>query len=349
VLGILIGLGVLFAWRRSHGDSASDSTGRRIAVLPFQNLGDSSTAYFADGITDAVRGKLAALPGVQVIASSSANEYRGTNKNLSEVGRELDSDYLLIARVRWAKAADGSSRVEVSPELVDVTPGHPPTTRWQQPFEAAITDVFKVQGEIAGQVASALDVALGAGQRQALAQRPTRNLAAYDAYLKAEATGGLVAATAQTLRPAIALYRQAVGIDSTFAEAWARLAQAQAIYYQNVVPSPEADNGARLAAERAAALAPESPATRIAMAIYYNNVRVDNARALSEAQAGLRVAPDNVDLLVVAGLTERASAAGIPPRRTCSGRRCSTRGRPRRNGGWRTTCCGSDGWRNRRR
>jgi eukaryotic-like serine/threonine-protein kinase len=305
VLGLLIGVGALFAWRRNHGDSSPAATGRRIAVLPFQNLGDSSTAYFADGITDAVRGKLAALPGVQVIASSSANEYRGTTKNLSEVGRELDSDYLLIARVRWAKAVDGTSRVEVSPELVDVSPGHPPTTRWQQPFEAAITDVFKVQAEIAGQVASALDVALGAGQREALAERPTRNLAAYDAYLKAEATQGVVAGTAQTLRPAIAFYRQAVGIDSTFVEAWARLAQAQAIYYQNVLPSPEAAEGARLAAERAAALAPESPAARLALSVYYTTVRLDNTRALSEARAGLRVAPDNAALLVMAAQSER--------------------------------------------
>jgi eukaryotic-like serine/threonine-protein kinase len=305
VLGILIGLGVLFAWRRSHGDGSPDATGRRIAVLPFQNLGDSSTAYFADGITDAVRGKLAALPGVQVIASSSANEYRGTSKNLSEVGRELDSDYLLIARVRWAKTADGSSRVEVSPELVDVSPGHPPTTKWQQPFEAAITDVFKVQGEIAGQVASALDLALGAGQREALAERPTRNLAAYDAYLKAEATGGLVTATAQTLRPAIALYGQAVGIDSTFAEAWSRLSRAQGLYYLNVVPSPETDSAARRAAERASALAPDSPAAHFAWAGYYLTAQVDNARALSEAQAGLRVAPNDTDLLIIAALSEQ--------------------------------------------
>jgi serine/threonine-protein kinase len=305
ILGLLIGVGALFAWRRSHGDVSSATSGRRIAVLPFQNLGDSSTAYIADGITDAVRGKLAALPGVQVIASSSANEYRGTTKNLSEVGRELASDYLLIARVRWAKTVEGTSRVEVSPELVDVSPGHPPTTRWQQPFEAAMTDVFKVQGEIAGQVASALDVALGSGQREALATRPTRNLAAYDAYLKGEATQGIVTATAQTLRPAIGFYRQAVGIDSTFAEAWARLAQAQAMYYQNVLPTPEAAEGARRAAERAAALAPESPATRVAMAIYYTNVPVDNARALAEAQAGLRVAPDNPDLLALASLCER--------------------------------------------
>ncbi|MFL5515238.1 MAG: protein kinase domain-containing protein [Gemmatimonadales bacterium] len=305
MIGLLIGAGILFAWRRNHSEEAPGSAGHRIAVLPFQNLGDSSTAYFADGITDAVRGKLAAVPGVQVIASGSANEYKGTSKTLGEIGRELDSDYLLVARVRWAKTADGSSRVEVSPELVDVSPGHPPTTKWQQPFEAAITDVFKVQGEIAGQVASALDLALGAGQREAMAKRPTRNLAAYDAYLKAEATGGLVAATAQTLRPAIVWYGQAVGIDSTFAEAWSRLSRAQGLFYLNVMPSPEADSGARRAAERAAALAPDSPAAHFAWAGYYLTTHVDNARALSEAQAGLRVAPNNTDLLIMAALSEQ--------------------------------------------
>ncbi len=56
-LGFLIGLGVLFAWRRTHAGADADSTGpKRIAVLPFENLGDSTTEYFADGVTDAVRG-----------------------------------------------------------------------------------------------------------------------------------------------------------------------------------------------------------------------------------------------------------------------------------------------------
>ena len=274
-------------------------------MLPFQNLGDSSTAYFADGITDAVRGKLAALPGVQVIASSSTNEYKGTTKSLSVVGRELGSDYLLIAGSGGPGPRTGRSRVRGEPGAGGREPAAPPTTRWQQPFEAAITDVFKVQGEIAGKVASALDVALGAGQREALAERPTRNLAAYDAYLKAEATGGLVAATAQTLRPAIALYRQAVGIDSGFVEAWAQLARAEGLYYLSVLPSPEADSGARRAAERAAALAPESPTAHLAWGSYYLTVRVDNARALSAARAGLRLAPNNTDLLIMAALSEQ--------------------------------------------
>ncbi len=304
VIGLLIGAGILFAWRRNHPDGAPGSAAHRIAVLPFQNLGDSSTAYFADGITDAVRGKLAAVPGVQVIASGSANEYRGTTKTLSEIGRELDSDYLLVARVRWAHAPDGTSRVEVSPELVDVSPGHPPTTRWQQPFEAAMTDVFKVQGDIANQVASALDVALGAGQREALAERPTRNLAAYDAYLKAEATQGLITSTPQALRAAIGYYRQAVGIDSTFVEAWAKLSQAHSSYYYNVVPRSEDAEAAREAAERAAALAPGQAAAHRAAALYLYNVVGDTKKTLAEAEAGLRVAPDDADLLTAAALAE---------------------------------------------
>ncbi len=82
--------------------------------------------------------------------------------------------------------------MRVSPELVDVTAGHAPRTKWQQPFDASITDVFQVQADIAGQVASALDVALGAGQKETLTEKPTQNLAAYDAFLKGEATQGLV-------------------------------------------------------------------------------------------------------------------------------------------------------------
>ncbi|MGN6378229.1 MAG: protein kinase domain-containing protein, partial [Gaiellales bacterium] len=209
VAGILIGLGVLFAWRRNHAEADEAAGEHRIAVLPFENLGDSTQEYFADGVTDAVRGKLSAVPGLQVIASRSSNEYKRSTKSLADIGRELGTDYLLIARIRWAKGADGTSRVEVSPELVRVTPGQPPTTKWQQPFEAAMTDVFQVQGEIAGKVASALDVALGAGQQATLEERPTQNLAAYDAYLKGEASKGIVYLSPPTLREAITYYDQA--------------------------------------------------------------------------------------------------------------------------------------------
>src|SRR6185503_20133506 len=106
-LGFLIGLGLLFAWQRSRSAAAMGSEGpKRVAVLPFENLGDSSSAYFADGITDEVRGKLSQIQGLAVIARASSNEYRHTAKPPQQIARELGADYLLTATVRWEKRTD---------------------------------------------------------------------------------------------------------------------------------------------------------------------------------------------------------------------------------------------------
>jgi eukaryotic-like serine/threonine-protein kinase len=306
VLGILIGLGVLFAWRRSHAGSGNDSATKIIAVLPFQNLGDSSTAYFADGITDAVRGKLSSVPGLQVIASQSSGEYRGSRKSLTEIARELDADYLLVARVRWAKGADGARRVEVSPELVQAEPGRPPTTKWQQPFEASVTDVFQVQSEIASKVASALDVALGSEQRQAITEKPTANLAAYEAFLRGERIAGSVGSSGPPeLRSAIAYYEQAVALDSTFALAWAQLSRARTYLYYASSPDPALGENGRVAAERANALGTHRAEVQLALGDYRLNIRGDGPGALTAYQAGLQVAPHDADLLTGAALAEQ--------------------------------------------
>jgi TolB-like protein len=200
-----------------------------------------------------VRSKLAGIAGLSVIARGSSNQYRHTSKTPEQIARELGADYLLTATVRWGKA-DGSSRVRVSPELVEVGPGHAPRTRWSQPFDAALTDVFQVQGEIAGKVASALDVALADIAQRKLEEAPTANLAAYDAYLKGRATVGSDPAT---LRRAIKYYEQAVALDSTFVPAWRRLAAARSSLYFNGVPTPQLAAEAKSAAERAAALEPD--------------------------------------------------------------------------------------------
>src|SRR6185369_14096374 len=161
----------------------------RLAVLPFENVGDAQDEYFADGVADAVRGKLSALPGLQVIASSSSDQYKKTTKSPRQIGRELGAEYLLVGKVRWQKTGDGVSRVQVSPELIQTASA---TTRWQQPFDAPLEDVFRVQVDIASRVAQALDLALGASARQQLTERPTRNMAAYDAFLRGEALSNRV-------------------------------------------------------------------------------------------------------------------------------------------------------------
>src|SRR5262249_11786932 len=174
----LIGLGVLFGWlhKRGANESPSSTGPKKLAVLPFENLGRPEDDYFADGITDEVRGKLAALPGLQVTASGSSAQYKKTTKPAQQIGQELGVEYILVGKVRWEKS-DGQSRVRVSPELVQTSTA---STKWQQPFDAGLTDVFQVQADVASRVAQALDVALGAGEKEALVGKPTANLAAYD-------------------------------------------------------------------------------------------------------------------------------------------------------------------------
>jgi serine/threonine-protein kinase len=295
-LGFLLGLGVLFAWRRSHGADA-DAGAKVLAVLPFENLGDSADAYFADGVADEVRGKLAGLQGLSVIARSSSDEYRDSRKRPEQIARELGADYLLIARVRWSKAPGGLSRVRVTPELVDARPGQAARTRWQQPFDAAMTDVFQVQAEIAGKVASALDVTLGDTARRQLAARPTANLTAYDAYLQ-----GLALVNAGndsvTVRKSVRFFEQAVALDSGFVAAWSRLARGRSFLYALRAPKDSALAAAALqATERTRALAPESPEAFLAARGYYGNVLGDSRRALAAADSGLQRDPNNADLL----------------------------------------------------
>jgi tetratricopeptide (TPR) repeat protein len=214
--------------------------------------------------------------------------------------------YLLTGTVRWEKRPDGTSRVQVRPELIEVADGEAPRSRWQQPFEAPLTDVFRMQADIAGQVSAALDVALGVSEQQALAQRPTASLAAYDAFLKGEAAAQSIGSGEPTsLRRAVGFYEQAVALDSAFVEAWAQLARVHAALYVNSTPTPAGAEAARRAAERAVALAPDRPEGRLALGDYYLNVRTDNARAGAAYAAGLADAPENADLLVGAALTEQ--------------------------------------------
>ena len=334
-LGFLLGLGVLFGWLRSHGGvQGGNEDVKRLAVLPFQNLGQVEDEYFADGVTDAIRGKLAALSTLQVTASTSAGDYKKTFKSPEQVGRELGVDYLLVGKVRWQKDEAGHSRVEVSPELVQVSTA---STKWQEPFDAALTDVLQVQGEIAGRVAQALGVALGAGERQQLAEKPTANLAAYDAFLRGEEAADRVGTgNPMRLRRAVALYEQAVALDSAFALAWAQLSRAQTVIYVNSSPSPATAAAAHVAAERALALAPGRPEGHLALGDYYGEVLPDNARSLAEYARGQRLDPRNADLLSASATAEIAlgrweealqhlqQAATLDPRGVNSMRRLGT-------------------------
>ena len=187
----------------------------------------------------------------------------------------------------------GASRVRVTPELVDVRAGHAPQTRWGQQFDAAMTDVFQVQADIAGQVAQALNVALGDSAKQELASKPTQSLPAYEAFLRGEAASqGMSVHDPPSLRQAIAAYEQAVALDSSFVGAWAQLARARAYLYLygSSTQPPAAAEAARRAAERALALAPTRPEGHQALGAYYLVLR-DYRRAFTDGQHRARPGP----------------------------------------------------------
>jgi tetratricopeptide (TPR) repeat protein/TolB-like protein len=216
---VVLAIGSVLLMRRPPKGSLGIAGVKRVAVLPFENLGAPEDDYFADGMADAVRGKLTSLPGIQVIARSSSTPYRKTTKTPTQIAKELDTPYLLMATVRWQKSA-GSNRVQVTPELVAVIESQAPASKWQQPFDAAMTDVFQVQADIATQVARALGVALGATDEKQISQKPTENLAAYDAFLKGEE-----ASRKFYLKEARAAYERAISLDPHFAMAMLGLAQ----------------------------------------------------------------------------------------------------------------------------
>jgi serine/threonine-protein kinase len=305
VVVLLVGAGYLLRSGLGASGMEADAQGdvagvTRLAVLPFENLGDSADAYFADGIADEVRGKLAALSGLEVIARSSSSRYRQGEQSPGEIARDLDVKYLLTGTVRWEKRPGRPTRVRVIPELVDARSG---ATRWQRSFDAALTDVFEIQGQIAEDVADALNLALAEPDRRGLAKRPTESLEAYTLYLhgKELRSGDM---TPPALRAAIAAFRRAVELDTTFTAAWTELATAHLDALRLGGMLTDDAEAARHAVERAVALAPESPDARKARGRYAHYVQGDAAAALAEYRAALRIVPNRSDLLDQAASAE---------------------------------------------
>jgi serine/threonine-protein kinase len=295
VLGIAIGSGILFAWRSRH--PAEDAgAARMLAVLPFENLGPADEDYFVDGITDEIRGRLTALPALRVTSRSSSAQYRKSEKTPQELGQELGVQYLLTGTVRWDRSGAAAGRIKVSPELIAVSTGE---SKWQQSFDAAISDVFQVQADVAGRVAQALDVALSEPARQQLTGKPTTNLAAYDAYLRGRSYEQRARLNVEPHVMTIAgdMYGQAIAADSGFGLAWAGLARVSLYRFWRDPADRGSRELSRTAAERAVRSAPGEPEAHLALAGYYNGVARDKARAAEEYETALRLQPGNAEVL----------------------------------------------------
>ena len=301
-VGFLLGLGVLFAWRRAHQGGGDPAGSKPLVVLPFENLGRPEDEYFADGITEEITSRLAAVPGLRVISRTSAMQYKATRKSVRQIGQDLGVEYVLEGSVRWERASSGPSQVRVTPQLIRVSDD---SHLWANRYDAVLAEVFEVQSTIAEQVVNALNIALAEPQRQVLAARPTTNLEAYDYYLRGNDYSGR-SNDEDDQQTAVQMYERAVGLDSTFAAAWARLGRAHALlYWFNLDHTQERLGRAKTAADQALRLAPDLPDAHLALGYYYYWGLRDYERALQEFALVQKQQPNNADLLDAVGRVQR--------------------------------------------
>ena len=306
---VLLALGGSAVWILGRNEHAGrgvaggpDSETRVLAVLPFKNLGDPGDQYFADGLTEELTSRLAGLGGLRVISRTSSEQYRESPKSLKEIGAELDAGYLLEGSVRWERGKGAPGKVRVTPRLIAVADDSP---LWGEEYEVELTEVFRVQSEIAQQVTAALDIALRAPEQASLAAAGTATPEAYDFYLRGNEYASR-SYSRSNIEAAADLYSKAVRLDSSFALAWARLGRAHlAMYWFYYDRSPPRLDSARTAVETALRLSPDLAEGRIALGYYYYWGLVDYPRALEEFETARRQQPSNSELLSAIGYVER--------------------------------------------
>ena len=149
-----------------------------IAVMPFANLGgDPEQEYFADGMVEEIITALSRIRWLFVIARNSSFTYKGQAVDVKQVGRELGVRYVLEGSVRKA-----GGRVRITTQLIDAETG---AHLWADRFDGRLEDVFELQDQVAISAAGVVEPTLQAAEIRRSAQRPTKDLTAYDLYLRA--------------------------------------------------------------------------------------------------------------------------------------------------------------------
>ncbi|MFW6085045.1 MAG: tetratricopeptide repeat protein [Gemmatimonadota bacterium] len=268
-----------------------------LAVLPFADMSpESDQQYFSDGMTEEILATLAKIRELKIAARSSSFAFRGENSDIRTVGDSLGVEYVIEGSVRKA-----GEQLRITAQLIDAADG---THLWSESYDRAMSDVFAIQTEIAQSIAAALRVPLGLDEASRLVT-PTGDLEAYDLYLAAR---GRMRERGESLVEAIRLFEAAVARDSTWAPAWAGLAEAREVFgwYPEAwerPPSDWAERGARFtamqepaaeAARRALALDPDNASAHVALGSVHRN-RLQWARSETEYARAIELDPENLE------------------------------------------------------
>ena len=218
VVIVLIILGLIFrdSWLGKN-TSSIQSDMPSIAVLPFDDYSpQGDQEYFCDGMSDAIITKLSRLMGWKVVPTTSMMRYKDSNKDIREIGRELEVSTILEGSMR--KEGDD---IHINAKLIRVEDS---IYLWSEEYEEKLDKVFTIQKDIAQKIVSALEIELNPEEMEQIEKGPTYSLTAYDFYLKGHEFYAHY--TQQDNEHAIELFKEALKLDANFALAYAGLSDA---------------------------------------------------------------------------------------------------------------------------
>ncbi len=230
---------------------------KSVAVLYFENQsGAKEDEYLRDGITEDVITELSKIRGLNTFSRPTVLAFRDKQVTPAQIGQQLGAAYVLTGTLRRAGA-----RLRISAQLVDT---HTDFPLWSERFDREMKDVFEVQDEMARKIAEALRVTLSPQELEALADKPTENLQAYDLYLRGKRYARRL--TRQDVEFALQMFENAVSLDPSFALAYAASANACAMYYSFFTRDQIWVERAREASGKAVALRWDLPETHVSQA-----------------------------------------------------------------------------------
>jgi serine/threonine protein kinase/Tfp pilus assembly protein PilF len=277
------------AARTTPSSTAPTIREKSIAILPFANLSEEkANAYFAEGIQNEIRTKLATVRDLKVISRISTAKYESKPDNLKTVAQELGVSTILEGAVQ--KAGD---KVRVSVQLIDARAD---THLWAKSYDRDLKDILGVESEVAQLIAEALQANLSPSESHGLTAVRTHDTEAYDLFLRAEYEFHQAESSvaAEAYDRADAFYRQALARDPNFAEATAELARCRLSRHWNVSPlAPAKLEEVKSIIDRALALAPNSPEAHFALGLFFYWGHRQYENALAEFNRALELQPNN--------------------------------------------------------
>jgi len=229
--------------------TAGEDTTPSIAVLPFADLSpEKDQDYFCDGIAEEILNLLAKLKELRVASRTSTLQYRNTEKNLRAIGKELEVSTLLEGSVR--KAGD---RLRITAQLIDTKDD---SHLWSDKYDRTLDDVFAIQEDIAESIVDALKVTLAPDEAEVLHVAPTRNVEAYDYYLRGRQF--FYRDTRKDLEHAREMFQKAIGIDPQYVQAYAGLVDSTVYLYKHFRRDPKLLKECETAVQKALELNPDS-------------------------------------------------------------------------------------------